>query len=231
MKEITLFSLFIVMLSGLVFSQDENLNVDKLMMNAYRALMLNSSGDNLLQTYNNLEYFYCEGSGTTEMRIEGILQDELTSNTRTEFVFAFQDVDRELQQTGLFAISEPTMLGDGWLVVSAKFLDDTAWKNVWDAKFSYENSNNPLENAAKGTVNDFILRFDINQKNESENWKSLGNGMLVSDVSLDTYSTMNRKTLKFFHSQISKKLGKSNEFTFNTIEKTSSEGDCSVVKR
>ena len=40
MKEITLFSLFIVMLSGLVFSQDENLNVDKLMMNAYRALML-----------------------------------------------------------------------------------------------------------------------------------------------------------------------------------------------
>lgn len=219
------------MLSGLLFSNDEDLAIDKLMMNAYRAMIMNDSGDDLLQNFNNLEYFYCEGLGTTEISIDGILQDEFTSNTRTEFIFAFQDVDLEQEQSGLFAISDPTMLGDGWLVVSAKFLEDKKWKNVWDSKFSYETSKNPLEDVTKGTVNDFILRVDINQKNEEKIWNSLGNGMLVDDVSQDTYSTMNRKTLKFFHSQVSKRLGKMNEFTFTTIEKTNSEGDCSVVKR
>ena len=148
------------MLSGLLFSNDEDLAIDKLMMNAYRAMIMNDSGDDLLQNFNNLEYFYCEGLGTTEISIDGILQDEFTSNTRTEFIFAFQDVDLEQEQSGLFAISDPTMLGDGWLVVSAKFLEDKKWKNVWDSKFSYETSKNPLEDVTKGTVNDFILRVD-----------------------------------------------------------------------
>ena len=51
------------------------------------------------------------------MRIEGILQDELTSNTRTEFVFAFQDVDRELQQTGTFLqfLNQQCSETVGWL--------------------------------------------------------------------------------------------------------------------
>ena len=225
------------MLSPTSFGQEEELSneeeellVWKLMMGAYRNAAYNEDGDDLIKIFPNLEYFYCEGSGASEIFAEGTLDREIV-NSRKEFIFVFQDVNKDKEQSGLFAVSSPAELGLGWLVVSAKGLNDKKWKNVWDSEFSLEKGAHPLENVFKGTVNEFIMRVDIKEELEDENWQDIGNGTQTSLFSQESFMTMNRKNKNFYWFSKRELKAKTNGLIFNFIDKGQYEGDCTVFER
>jgi len=230
MNKLLLIFPLLLMLSPISHGEEEGTLIDKMMINAYRGMAFNEDGDDLLKIFTDLEYFYCEGKGSSKFFSKEIGEEEIINN-RTEFIFAFQDVNKDKEKIGLFAISEPSELGEGWLVASTKFLSDKTWKNVWDSKFTFEDSSHPLEDGIKGTVNEFILRVDINRKFEDENWQEISEGMQSTTVSVDWYITMNRKNKNFYWlSQVEKK-GKVQNVAFNMSEKDEYEGECTTFER
>lgn len=211
-------------------AEEENLNIYKLVMGVYRSLLGSETGDEDLKELGDLTYYYCAGRGTKEVS-ENITNQSDISSARIEFVFAFQDENSQEKKAGIFAVSEPSQLGTGWLVVSSKFLKDKKWNNVWDSKFTTEGFNHPLENAITGVVNDFLLRFDFKKENENLVWQDMGEGFSFADFSTEILATMNRQTNSFYWFSKDRNKGKAQGFEFVLNETIEVEGNCSMLNR
>ena len=236
MKNLSLFlitnlSLFF---SFLIHAEEEEINftADTLVNNMFRSFVFSPQGEEFLLGLKNVDYFYCEGKGVTKTT-GGDFFNEETPQPRMEFIFAYRDPNKD--EEGLFAVSEPTMLESSWLFVAMKKINEEKWKNIWDSKYSIVRGSHHMEDAVKATINDFILRLDIDIEINSENlfWQKEGEGEIAT-LSTDWYITMNRNTNKFFWFSDAKKMVRLFAFPDKPVsmdQKTTFEGDCSITKR
>ncbi len=228
-------TLFLIIFSTSLVSMPLNSNdlktAQKLSALMYRSLLTNEKGDEILQINTDLEYFFCEGSGTTTTFIDGYVQELPNSNYQSELIIAFNDRKEGEPATGLLALSQPDFIGNGWLVVSSNIIKENAWMDVWDSKYNFEEVNDPLIDSVKGTINDFVLRIDLNPSSETEEWELIGDDMYLKDVSLNASISMNRNKLNYYEQFTKIRKGKTKNLSFDLLEETSAEGTCSRVER
>lgn len=229
---ITNLSLFFSFLIHAEQEEEINFTADTLVNNMFRSFTFSPQGEEFLLGIKNVDYFYCEGKGVTKMT--GDFFNEETPQPRMEFIFAYKDPNKD--EAGWFAVSEPSMLDSFWLFVAMKKANEEKWTNIWDSKYSIVRGSHPMEDAVKATINDFILRLDVDMEEKStENlfWQKAETGEIAT-LSTDWYITMNRNTKKFFWFSDQKKIMRLFAFPGESVsmdQKTTFEGDCSITKR
>lgn len=208
----------------------DDLNVEKVLAAVYRQISFDENSDDLLMSYANLDYFLCESTGTTAAYLDGVIQGDLVDNFRSQFIFAVRDTDWDNDQSGMLAVSAPDIAGSLWVVASLNAIKEKDyWIDVWDSKFNVGDFNFPLIDSFKGTVNDFILRVDLDMQ-EEENWEQV-DGILVTPVSREAVVSMNRGNLNYYEEQIETKLAKIQDFSFSFELVKKAEGSCTNIER
>lgn len=226
-----------LLLSFLIYGEEtkENFTAETLVFSMFRNFSFSEEGEKFLLKMKGIEYFYCEGKGSTIVTSE--LNDEQQSSpiSRMEFIFAFREDDKD--NPGWFAISEPSMLNSSWLVVAIKPIGKEDWKNIWDSEFSIVPGQSPFEDLFKATLNEFILRLDVEQKIELQElqWRRFSEGAETARLSIDWYISMNRNTNSFYWLSDEKDMVRFDEFPdmppLGVDKRTIYEGDCSLTRR
>ena len=207
----------------------DDLNLEKVLAAVHRQMSFDENSDDFLMSYN-LDYFLCESTVTTGVYLDGVIQGDLVDNFRSQFIFAVKDTDWDNDQSGMLAVSAPDIAGSIWVVASVNAIQEKDyWIDVWDSKFNLGDYDFPLIDSFKGTVNDFILRVDLDMQ-EEENWEQV-NGMLVTPVSREQVVSMNRGNLNYYEEQIETKLAKIQDFSFSFELVKKAEGSCTNIER
>ena len=193
-----------------------------------RALFEDEKADETFKTFG-VDYFQCDGQGSEQTYMDGeALVDP--QYFRSEIIIAF----KEEGNPAMFALSHPGFLGAGWLVVSAKFESEKPnnWIDIWDDEHNMTELDYPLINAIKGTVNDFVLRVDV-EGEQSEDWIEVEKGIFNSTISTTGTVSMNRNTLSYYETatEVNRMMIQEAQMQFEYVTKSNAEGTCTPIER
>ena len=204
----------------------ERLTVKNLTVGMLRALFEDEKADEKIKKFD-VNYFQCDAQGLELTYMDGkAIADP--QYFRSEIVIAF----KEEGNPSIFALSHPGFLGDGWLVVSAKFKKPNNWIDIWDDEHNMTELDYRLINAVKGTVNDFVLRVDV-EGEQPEDWVEIERGIFMTSVNTAGTVSMNRNTLSYFETstEVRRLMVQEAQMQFEYVTKSNAEGTCTPIER
>ena len=205
---------------------EDELTLKNYLVAVFRALFEDEKADEKLKSFG-MDYFYCDGQGSEQTYMDGkaIVDPKYY---RSEIIIALKEED----SPALFAVAHPKVLGDGWLVVSAKFKKPNYWIDIWDDEHNMTELDYRLINAVKGTVNDFVLRVDV-EGEQPEDWVEIERGIFMTSVNTAGTVSMNRNTLSYFETstEVRRLMVQEAQMQFEYVTKSNAEGTCTPIER